>query len=82
MFDAAYSKYLFLQKLIGAFESLRFQAEADQQEMQKGLFLFVHHALLHNHFIHLIYSGQALFVIRKNSKLHQRHLDRSTFNMC
>lgn len=57
---------LFLQKLIGAFESLRFQAEADQQDMQKGLFLFVHHALLHNHFIHhFIWLSQTLFVITR-----------------
>lgn len=45
---------LFLQKLIAAFESLRLQAEADQQEMQKGLFSFKYCALLHNNF--MIYS--------------------------
>lgn len=39
---------LFMQKMIAEFEILRFQAEADQQEMQKGLFSFGFYALLHN----------------------------------
>lgn len=33
--------------MIAEFEILRLQAEADQQEMQKGLFLFGYYALLH-----------------------------------
>lgn len=54
MFDTI--NIFFLQKLIAAFESLRLQAEADQQEMQKGLFSFKFCALLLNNFILVIYS--------------------------